>query len=188
MSNKVIVIFVEGQTEYVFYSKICSHIQNIDKKTNKVIIKNLKGIGKFEYKAYSILKNEIIPKHKKKEIIVFCCYDSDAFNIPFQAKPPVDWNKVENKIKTLNISTIHHIKADESIEDWFLLDIDGLCNFLKIKRPKKVKGKNGYYKIKELFRTANKIYQKGFNASNFVDNLDYDKLLDSLKTKLSELR
>ncbi len=63
MANKIIVIFVEGQTEEVFYSKICRCIQKEKGTANKIIIKNLKGIGNYENKAHAKLKHEIMPKY-----------------------------------------------------------------------------------------------------------------------------
>ncbi len=187
MANKVIVVFVEGDSEEVFYSKLCKYLQTIKGTANKIIIKNLKGIGNYESKAYAKLKNEVIPKFKNASIIVFCSYDTDVFNIPFQQKPPVDWKKVESKISTLGYNIIH-IKAEKSIEDWFLKDINGLCSFLGITVPKKIKGRNGFEKMKNLFLKGKKVYQKGFNVGNFVDKLNFDVLFSTLEDDLKDLK
>ncbi len=187
MSGKVIVIFVEGQTDEVFYKKICQHLRKSRKtKSKKLFVKNLKGIGNFEKKACAKIKNEINPKFPNSDLIVFCAYDTDVFNIPFQQKPPVNWVKLEEKLICEGVSKVFHIKAKEMIEDWFLIDVDGICKSLKIK-PFKPSGNNGYYKIKNLFKRANKVYQKGYNINKFVDNLDYDKILKNIKDEISEL-
>lgn len=186
MANKIIVIFVEGQSEEAFYSKLCGYIQEKNGTSNKIIIRNLKGIGNYENKAFAKLKNEIIPKYKNANIKVFCGYDTDVFDIPFQAKPPVDWQKVAKKIESLGYE-LHHIKAVKAIEDWFLLDMDSLCRFLKIKKIKSLKGKNGYEKIKNLFMQGRKVYQKGYNVNNFVERLNFEVLYTELKEELKDL-
>jgi len=187
MSGKVIVIFVEGQTDEVFYKKICQHLKKNKKpKSKKLFIKNLKGIGNFEKKACAKIKNEISPKFPKSDLIIFCAYDTDVFSIPFQQKPPVNWKNLEKKLLCQGVSKIFHIKAKKMIEDWFLIDAEGICKSLKIK-SQKPSGKNGYEKIKNLFKKANKVYQKGYNINQFVDNLDYDKILSNIKEEISEL-
>lgn len=187
MANKIIVIFVEGDSEEVFYSKLCRHIQLAKGTSNKIIIKNLKGIGNYESKAYAKLKNEVLPKFKDANIIVFCSYDTDVFDIPFLQKPPVDWKKVESKISTLGYE-LNHIKAEKSIEDWFLKDLNGICAFLKVKPPKRLKGKNGYEKMKFLFKKGRKVYQKGFNVNNFVNSLNFEVLYSELEGNLKDLK
>lgn len=187
MAKKIIVIFVEGDSEEVFYSKLCKHLQTNKGTSNKIIIKNLKGVGNYESKAYAKLKNEVIPNYKGANIIVFCSYDTDVFNIPFQQKPPVNWDNVESKVSTLGLKLIH-IKAEKSIEDWFLKDMDGLCSFLGIKMPKRIKGKNGYEKMKHLFLKGRKVYQKGFNINNFVDKLNYEVIYKALEDNLKDLK
>ncbi|MCP4265347.1 MAG: hypothetical protein GY777_07205 [Candidatus Brocadiaceae bacterium] len=88
----------------------------------------------------------------------------------------------------MGFDKVHHIKAKKSIEDWFLLDIKGLCNVLKIKQPKTLKGNTGYLKIKNLFKQGNRTYQKGYNVNSFVDRLDYKQILSCLKNEFEELR
>ncbi len=187
MANKIIVVFVEGQSEEKFYSKLCRQIQQNEGTSNKILIRNLKGIGNYENKAHSKLKHEIIPKYKDSSILVFLCYDTDVFDIPFQQKPPVNWKNVEKKIKKLGLTQIFHIKAKKSIEDWFLKDFDSLSNFLKLKKSIKTKGNCGYQKISWLFKQGNKVYQKGYNVNNFVETLNYEHLADVLKDELSDL-
>lgn len=187
MADKIIVLFVEGQSEEKFYSKLCRQIQINEDTKNKIIIRNLKGIGNYESKAYSKLKNEILPQYKSVVISVFLCYDTDVFDIPFQQTPPVNWKKIEKKLKTLKISKVSHIKAEKSIEDWFLRDMNSLCSFLKLNNNIKVKGATGYKKISWLFNQGNKIYQKGYNVNNFVETLDYPTLVKLLEKDISAL-
>lgn len=154
--KKIIVIFTEGETDEVFYKLLYQHFRKNNEIKTKGIVKNLKGIGRYEQKAPAKLKHEVINKNSKSRIIVFCSYDLDVFQIPFQAKPPVDWKKVEQKLYDFGADEVFHIKADKMIEDWFLYDIEGLCRFLKIKKPKKIVGKTAFDKIKILFKKGNK--------------------------------
>nr|WP_321356015.1 hypothetical protein [uncultured Draconibacterium sp.] len=187
-TSKVIVIFTEGETDEVFFKKLIPILKENGKTGIKIIIKNLKGIGRYEQKAPAKLKHEVIAKFPKTEIIVFCSYDLDVFDIPCQQKPPVDWTKTEKKLIEFGASKVFHIKADKMIEDWFLTDLEGLCKFLKIKPLKRVTGKNAYFKIKGLFKRGNKIYQKGYNTNNFVDSLDVNKIYSKYKNQFTELK
>jgi len=185
MTDKIIVIFVEGQTEIKFYKHICKQIQKDNKTQIKLIVKNLKGVGNYGKKAFSIIKNDILPKNKKANIIVFCAYDTDVFE--FQSKPAIDWQKVKKDIRSLKIEDIYEIKVIRSIEDWFLLDLEGLCRYLRLKNvPKSIKGKSGYDKMKILFKQKQRIYQKGTSTSDFVEKLDYVKLLKLLEQEFKE--
>ncbi len=186
--NKIIVIFTEGETDEVFYKKLCNHLGARDYKNFKIIIKNLKGVGRYENKAPAIIKHQIAGKYPKADIVVFCSYDLDVFDIPFRQKPPIDWAKVEKKLRNIGINKIYHLKANKMIEDWFLKDIEGLCSFLKISLPKSVKGKNAYEKMKILFKKGNKIYQKGSNVHKFVEHLAIDKIYKSLDSTFDELK
>lgn len=86
-------------------------------------------------------------------------YDADVFE--YSAKPPVNWNKLEKSLKELGAFEVNHIKVKQMLEDWLLIDKEGICSYLKIKVPKDLKGRTGYEKIKKLFKTADKVYQKG---------------------------
>ena len=68
-------------------------------------------------------------KYKDYEKIVFLCYDTDVFE--FTQKPSINWKEVENKLHELGVSKIYHLSADKCIEDWFLLDLQGI---LKLSR------------------------------------------------------
>lgn len=185
MAGSLVTIFVEGETEKEFYDTLLSfYSQNSKKTISEYKVFNLKGIGRFENKVSSKLKHEIIPKFPEKEIKVICCYDSDVFELA--QKPPVNWKLVKKKVNELGINNFNEIVAISMIEDWFIKDIDGLCKYLKIKKPKKINGKNGYEKMKFLFKIGNKpkVYQKGTNTHKFIPNLDLNKIRVLIKEEL----
>lgn len=74
------------------------------------------------------------------------------------------------------------------IEDWLILDFDGICNALKIKKPGKLEGKSGLEKIEKLFKKASRIYQKGYSTKEFMSKLDMEKIIAGVYKTLSSLK
>ena len=184
--NKVIIIFVEGDTDFQFYQALINYYRHNSKsELISTKIYNLKGIGRFESKVASKIKYEILPKYDSNNIMVFCCYDTDVFELG--KKPPTNWKIVRKQLKILGINDFNEIKAVQMIEDWFLHDIKGLCKFLKITEPKNLSGKNGYEKMKKLFRSGNKIYQKGSDSHKFVSHLDISIINKAVINQIKKL-
>ena len=186
--EKGIIIFVEGEMDEKILKSMINYLKS-KRKTKKfdfksIDIKNINGITNYTRKTIGFCKQKIA-ENKGREFIVFLCYDTDAFTR--ERKPPVNWGKLEKDIKRLKINEIYHIKVEESIEDWILNDKDGLKEYLKLKNIK-FKGKNGYEKIKNAFKIANKIYDK--TEIGLIDKLDIKKIVctncESIK-KLCEI-
>ncbi len=185
MLNKksFVIFFVEGETEKEFYEALIKFYRDNSKgKIGECKVYNIKGISRFENKVTSKLKFEILPKHFHKRIIVICCYDSDVFDLA--QKPPINWKIVKNKAKDLGAFDFIEVKAIKMIEDWFLKDIKGLCKYLNIENGVKLEGKNGYEKIKTLFKKGNKIYQKGNGVHKFIQYLNIHIIRNELKKEL----
>jgi hypothetical protein len=79
------------------------------------------------------------------------------------------------------------VKARKSIEDWLLYDVEGICRWLRIQVPSKIIGKNGYDKIKNIFKKGNKIYIKGRRVSGLLERLDVSKILENANSELEPL-
>ena len=191
----VLVIFVEGQTDKEFYKKMVENLKSKypDKKSIPVIYKNLQGVTNYN-KAASIFQNDILKKGNISEddkFLIICSYDYDVFKNPYQLKPPVEWKKVKDDLKKQkNVINIYEIKAHDSIEDWFLKDIAGLCTYLKAKKIPKLRelqGNTGEKKIKYLFLKNARVYQKGHNVHKFIDNLNFELLYTELQEELKTL-
>ena len=182
--KETILLFVEGDSDKEFYEALFAYYKTYSKTkflgNFKVI--NVKGIGRFEIKVPSKLKNELLTKYRGTEIVVFCCHDNDVFE--FAEKPPTNWGVVKEKVNKLPIPKFSLICASNMIEDWFLHDIRGLCKFLKLTNTPKVKGKNGYEKMKLLFKKGNKTYQKGSTCHKFVPMLDISTIRGKIKDRL----
>ncbi len=181
-----IAIFVEGATEVVFYQTLIEYLQKIrSSKISNYKIINAKGIGRFESKVPAKFKNEIFPKYQDFQILVCCCYDTDVFK--FKSQPPINWDRVIKRLKENGATDVILVKAKRMIEDWFLLDLNGLCSFLKIKRPVKINGTSGNQKMVTLFKKSGKVYQKGTYCYKFIDNLDIEFIYYSVKAELEQL-
>jgi hypothetical protein len=187
--KKYVVIFVEGETDEEFFKKLLAYYKETSTKelcACKVV--NVRGIGRYESKAIAKLKREIKPKIEKDGDIlnaVCCSYDTDAFE--FAEKPPVDWRKIKAEVKKMGIPYFTEIKARLMVEDWFLKDVDGLCSFLKIERPKNLTGNSGLDKIKTLFKRGNKIYQKGRYSNKFLEHTNIALIRSEIANELKDL-
>ncbi|MEY8868957.1 hypothetical protein AB9K24_05585 [Meridianimaribacter flavus] len=185
-NNSIIVLFVEGDSEKEFYQELISFYRGeISGDVPKIKIYNLKGIGRFENKVASKIKLEILPNYLEDNIYVFCCYDSDVFELG--KKPPTNWSIVEKKLKELGVNNFYRIIAKRMIEDWFLTDLNGLLTFLKLKKSPKLKGRNAYEKMKVLFKAGNKIYQKGNSSHKFISSLNIQIIRDNYSKELENL-
>lgn len=186
--SKYVVLFVEGETEEELYrNHIIPIIRNgmsNQKLTCEISIMNVRGVGGF--KNDSIMKfKRLMKKKPNREFIVALCYDTDVFE--FASVPPINWDKVQRKMEQIGASKVIQIKAKRSIEDWLLYDVNGICRWLRIPLPKKVNGKNGYDKMKSLFRSGNKIYIKGKKVSGLLERLDIMKIMENVHSELDEL-
>ena len=187
--NKCLVIFVEGDTEFVFYKRIVAYARGKLGDTvfdTHIVYRNVGGVGGFKNIAKRKFEKEIRPKYDEKcQFTIVLCSDTDVFE--FSSRPPVDWKAVERDLRKSGASRVVHVRAKHSIEDWFLLDWDGVISSLHLKKGTKVSGKNGYEKLTQLYKMANKIYYKGAKSTDMVDKLDIDKISMAVKDQLRPL-
>lgn len=142
---KYVFIAVEGETEEELYKNhILPYIKKLLNKQEygvKFKVHNVRGVGGF--KNDSIMKfKEIISKNPDcDEFIVSLCYDTDVFENSFNL--PIDWEKVDDKMKKAGADRVIHIKAKKSIEDWLLYALKDICKWLRINVPSNLHGKSG---------------------------------------------
>lgn len=187
--NKCLVLFIEGDTEVEFYKRVLLYArQKRPQKRFDISIecKNVKGVGGFKNIALRKFIKEIKPKYGEEcEFSIALCRDTDVFEL--SPKPPVDWVEVESTFKEYGVKNVIHIKAKQSIEDWFLFDTEGIISFLRLPKKTKVFGKNGYDKLKKLFRKANNMYYKGMKSNGMIERLDIDKIVQCIQEELEPL-
>ena len=187
--NKCLVLFVEGDTEVEFYKHILSHARQ--KTANGqfdiyIECKNVKGVGGFKNIALRKFIKEIKPRYDGKcEFSVALCRDTDIFELA--PKPPINWDEVKLSFKNSGVQNVIHIKAQHSIEDWFLLDADGIISFLRLPKNTKISGANGYDKLRKLFKLKDKMYFKGMKSNGMVQRLDIDKIVQHIHNELDPL-
>ena len=164
MSNKVITCFyTEGATDEVFYDELRQYLRkhSVSQRfcVSNVEKSNIQGIGNFQSKLLRKFKSEILPlkKDETDEIVVFLCYDNDAFELVTKT-PPVNRKKLEKDLIDAGANKVIHIVANKSIEDIFLTDIDSILSSLNLKKSdtNSLSG-TGYEKLKKLYKKANKI-------------------------------
>lgn len=185
MSNYHIVIFVEGETEEKFYTRLFKENKEFNNTIYKIF--NVSGIGNFKKDALRKFKN--LKNKKEKDgldfkYIAILCYDSDVFER--NRKPPIDFNNIERDFKREGVEYVLHFKAIKCIEDLFLKDTQNIFKFLKIK-PCNVSGKNGVEKINKLYKKVNKAYIKG-KTCDIVEHLDVKIVLSSLTKEIDKVK
>lgn len=185
--ERLVTLFVEGATEVEFYKELINklHGKNGGKLGCKIIYRNVKGVGNYKKRVVRIMEKEIIQKNPDCEYVAVLCYDTDVFHL--QAKPPVKWSEVIKELKHLGVSQVLQLQADRSIEDWFLIDREGLRAFLKLPKSFKMKKYTGLQGLQDLFERSNKTYIKGGECKGLVKALDMDKILSQICPQLQKL-
>ena len=187
--SKWLVLYLEGENEIEFYKQIIAHARKLHPKgrfNTSIEFKNVKGVGGFKNNALRKFIKEIKPKYDKDcKFTIVLCNDTDVFE--FASKPPIKWNEVKKELEANGANKIIHVQAKRSIEDWFLYDLEGILSFLRLSKNTKVSGKNGYYKLQNLYKQANKVYYKGIQSNGMIERLDIDKIANAVKDQLGPL-
>ena len=189
-SSKQIIIFVEGDTDEVFFKALLDYYKSSSQASlTPCEVINLKGVTRYTSKLLAKLRNEILPEAKRKNtsIQTICCtYDTDVFEV----RNPliVNWDSIRSKIKRMGVESFIRIGVSSSIEDWILDDIEGICTYLKLKQiPKSLKGANGNARLCDLYSRARKIYTKGYSAREMISSLNFSLIRDKRQPSLQEL-
>ena len=189
-SSKQIVIFVEGDTDEVFFKALLDYYKSSSQAPlTPCEVINLKGVTRYTSKLLAKLRNELLPEAKRKNtsIQTICCtYDTDVFEV----RNPliVNWDSIRSKIRRMGVESFIRIGVSSSIEDWILDDIEGICSYLKLKQiPKSLKGTNGNARLCDLYSKARKIYSKGYSAREMISSLNFSVIRDKRLSSLQEL-
>ena len=187
MSNKVIVLFVEGPTEIEFYKAVIKRAHDLMNAQFGCFVEyaDMKGIG--NYKRDALRKfNKIKENYKENtEFYIFLCIDSDVFEL--SKKPPINRQEIHSELKKAGAKRVTDIVAKQSIEEWFLIDLDGVLSYLRLPSKTKRPKCSGQESLKKLFNIANKVYVKGGQTEGFIKKLDIGKIMQSCCESLSPL-
>lgn len=187
--NKCLILFVEGDTEVEFYKQVIANARKLRENGMfdiNIECKNINGVGCFKNVALRKFIKEIRPKYSEDiEYVIALCRDTDVFEL--SPKPPIKWNEVEKDLLEAGAKKVIHVQAKHSIEDWFLYDINGIKSFLRLPKKTKASGKDGYEKLKCLYKLANKMYFKGMKSNGMISKLDIDKIVAEVFDELQPL-
>jgi hypothetical protein len=188
---------LEGATEKVFYIELLQHIcRKHGASLNGPTISD----GETIYTITAQGRNAVVKLHAVNAISqvpkaglwfqsqclkryprsvkwhVFLCYDQDDYKPDVTRFFKGDWSALRAELKKANVIDM---AACADIEDVLLQDCDGICHFLRCSPPTKLTGGKGKVKMKNLFRSAGKVYHEGERARDLIEALDMQKIIDS---------
>ena len=194
----IIILMVEGETEVEFYSSVLKTLraQKPSIATEFHIEKplNLKGIGNFQRSAiaqFDFLKIKLAKKSTLKDFQLkyhlFLCIDTDVFY--YEKNPPLDQTALKKELLEDGADSVDFVKAEQSIEDWFLSDLAGILSYLNLKKPSPAykKEKKGADKLNKLFNQVGKSYIKGSKTDGLVEKLDVKGIILRFQSQFQPL-
>lgn len=189
--KRILIIITEGETDEEFYKKTIEEIKRVNDNLifNFNVIKYVcsKSITKMHKKMLGKFKKEICcSKYSNYEKVVCFCYDNDVFE--FNQNPPINREKMKYDFLNAGADKIIEIIAINTIEDFFLYDIEGIKKFLKLPDTYKIpKNKKGLDVINKMFLDADRVYFKGERAEGLIKCLNKKLILSKICDQLHDL-
>ena len=205
--TKGIALIMEGTTEKVFYCSLLEWLANRNgynfkkiyttdltdifyewyKDNQKIIIKiNVVGTVTQISNSGNWFKNTCAKRYKIPWS-VFLCYDTDSYEDDISKFYEDDWKNLRKQLKGAKAARVVDLSAKAEIEDIMLIDLPGICEFLKIGKPEALHGRTGKAKIKALYRSCGSTYHEGEKCKAMIDSLDFKKILDEAPIELNSL-
>lgn len=190
--KRLLLMITEGPTDEEFYKKV---IEIVRKKNNcskfnfdeiKYMCSN--GIGNMHKNMLSKFKFELCEdkEYGNYEKIVCFCYDKDVFK-QNNTNPPINRTKMKEDFEKYGANKIIEIIADNMIEDFFLLDIEGIKKYLKVKKNYKNSSKKSLELLKQIFKDGSRVYSKGTKATGLISSLDMPFILVKICSQIKPL-
>ncbi|MFA6840626.1 MAG: hypothetical protein WCR05_07575 [Sphaerochaetaceae bacterium] len=204
-----IAFICEGETEQIFYERLIYHFHALnqeysyqnnlfDDKDNdyysvatsdsqSVLIK-MKTIGTVTQMTHAAQWFNNICRGKQQGLrwTVFLCYDTDTYQEDISKFYEEDWKILRKKLSGRNIDIID-LSASAMIEDLFLYDRQGICNFLQIPEQDIPYVGNGKNTLKHFFRQHGQTYHEGERARNLIWSLDIELISQQAQIQLSKV-
>lgn len=193
----------EGATEKCFYISLLEYLANsvgaklneivendeiyyVWTDSNKSVLIKYNTVGTITQitNSYSWFKSKCA--NEKLKWTVFLCYDTDDYQEDVSKFYEGDWKKLRDNIN--GEAEIIDLAANADIEDIFLVDCLGICNFLCIDKPQKIHGRKGKSRLKYLFRLAGKTYHEGSRAKDLINELDMEYIIQNSPVKLEKIK
>ena len=195
-----IALIMEGDTEKYFYEEVLKRIckdNNITieekfndeegstfyeiVKDNKILLLKIKNAETITQITNQFLwfKNFCHDKCNNINWSVVLCYDTDGND--FSIFKEADWKSLKEDIVSMQNVDLIDCYAHTDIEDLFLIDIDGIKNFLGISNniTIKLRGRKGKVKLKNLYTDyTDKTYHEGRRALPLIQSLNLRKIIN----------
>lgn len=174
--NKRLTIFVEGDTDKLFFNLLISFLFKNAKKREwdktRLGIITLDGICNTEGIIKSTLDD--LPNKDKYIDTALLIFDTDAFE--YQKKPPISLERVERITKKRNCS-FFSIPIEHNVEDMIAFSLHEIITYLKIPADYKIpKGLSGLNLLKRLHKEVGQYYIKGNKCEGLLRCLDYSSI------------
>ena len=174
--KKRLTIFVEGDTDKLFFSYLISFLfKNAKKKewgNNYLKIVSLDGICNADGIITSTI-DDLEEKDKHSDTICLI-YDTDAFE--YQKKPPISLERVK-RISDNKGCDFFSIPIVHNVEDMIAFSLSEIRTYLNIPSSYKIpKGLNGIELLKNLHKEAGQYYIKGNKCEGLIKCLDFNSI------------
>lgn len=180
-----ILIFVNNKSDIKFFDLLIGYIlEYYECNTIEFFVKQVrKNTGIINLKSsFNQCKNKI-----KEQSDIICIY---AYNeLDLNGIHGGDIRQAKKQITELKkkCSAFYSYKITNSIERWFLKDLESICEYLSIE-GRKVEDKivNECEFLDELFKLGDKIYNHG-NTDEFIRELNISKIFQEIKSEIQPI-
>ena len=187
MLPKRLTIFVEGDTDKLFFSLLISFLfRNADKREwpkHQLRIISLDGICNAE----SIIKSEItyLENPEKFSDTICLIHDTDAFE--YQKKPPISIERVKHISEQKGCAFLE-IAITHNVEDMIAFSQKEILEYLKLPKDFNVpKNETGLNILKILHKAAGEFYIKGYKCEKLLKSLNYSSICKKFCSTLKPL-
>jgi len=174
----VSLLLVEGATDEIFFRRV----KALYLADCRATVKDLEGLFNINAKVINSV-GSYCRSHRDERVRVYCCFDRES---RYGEVPGFDMRGIEQYIRKENVTSVlilDLVKATKQIESWFFYDIHGIYKFLRAPKTQrntdafKPPERFGYRDLQHLFERYGKTYTKGRRAANFINHLNFEKIV-----------
>jgi len=187
-----IVFIVEGDADELIIRKLIAYYRQQGwQPTQSIEIKNVQGFPTEKKIKQKLTGITHINSDKDVKFTTVCCeFDTDVLTVNRQFDEP-NWNDIEKTINNqYSVDNFCVVRANTSIEDWMLDDLEGLLKALQLPAKTKPIGSTGQERVSNLFKKKNIKYDRTKGKDNigkYIEALDIGKIRNSRKKELAPL-
>nr|WP_321305681.1 hypothetical protein [uncultured Sphaerochaeta sp.] len=200
-----VAFIFEGDTEQTFYEILISQFSgkhpefsfsvSFDDEVNEFISESISDSHSVIIRMNSVktitqvahsadwFNNSCKKKHSGIKWTVFLCYDTDSPHEDITKFHEGDWLMLRRKLKGKNVEVID-LASRAMIEDLFLYDMEGICNYLEVPKQAIPREGNGKTTLKQFYRKHGKVYHEGERATDMIWGLNMDSIVAKAEIQL----